>query len=406
MKRVNNKGFAISTMLYGLLIVIVLVMGMIISIMAFNRKNSKEFTQTVVDELEKNITTPVTVKTPYSTKRHYESIGDAVADAPEGSKIIVQSDITETNTININPNIAEIDLSGKKINGCISIASGSKVKISNGSIDCNGSEPTIYNNGELTITDGTYTYSGSSSNSLFNDSGGSCTIENGNFSNTIGWTIRNKGSLNIKKANIKLTKEGTDGTALYNDEGGRINTEGGTIESTGFGFVNNSALGTDDTDDSAKANIKNMTIQITSNSGFSAVLNRENSYTYLISNTIKSVRTDYPILNNQNGIIASYRDNIAMAPINGIVYRYYEFGPGDVEVAVFGRSDITKFPTWTNANGQDDLRWEDARDYSNGWGNYKYFRIYASDHNNEKGVYITHIYAGSTHVFGFSYTMP
>lgn len=403
MKKMNNKGFAVSTMLYGLLIVIVLVMGMIISIMAFNRKNSKEFTQTVVDELEKNITTPVTVQTPYSTKRHYESIGDAVADAPEGSKIIVQSDITETNTINIGKNIAEINLSGKKINGCISIASGSKVKISNGSIDCNGSVPTIYNNGELTITDGTYTYSGSSSNSLFNDSGGSCTIENGNFSNTIGWTIRNKGSLNIIKANIKLTKEGTDGTALYNDEGGRINTEGGTIESTGYGFVNNSTLGTDD---SAKANIKNMTIQITSNSGFSAVLNRNNSYTYLIDNTIKATRIGYPILNNQGGNLVSYRDKIDEFPISGVVYRYYEFGPGDVEVAVFGRSDITSFPTWSNANGQDDLKLYSATDYSNRYGSYKFGRIYASDHNNEKGVYITHIYAGSTYVFGFSYTMP
>ena len=404
MKKMNNKGFAVSTMLYGLLIVIVLVMGMIISIMAFNRKNSKEFTQTVVDELEKNITTPVTVQTPYSTKRHYESIGDAVADAPEGSKIIVQSDITETNTINIGKNIAEINLGTKTINGCISIASGSKVKISNGSIDCNGSEPTIYNNGELTITDGTYTYSGSSSNSLFNDSDGRCTIENGNFSNTIGWTIRNKGSLNIKKANIKLTKEGTDGTALYNDEGGRIKTEGGTIESTGYGFVNNSTLGTDD---SAKANIENMTIQITSNSGFYAVLNRNNSYTYLINNTIKATRTGYPILNNQGGNLVSYKDKIDEFPISGVVYRYYEFGPGDVEVAVFGRSDITSFPTWSNANGQDDLKWYSATDYSNGYGSYKFVRIYASNHNNERGkTYTTHIYAGSTYVFGFSYTMP
>lgn len=56
MKKMNNKGFAISTMLYGLLILIVLVVSMILSIMAFNRKNSREFSETVVDGLEKYYT--------------------------------------------------------------------------------------------------------------------------------------------------------------------------------------------------------------------------------------------------------------------------------------------------------------------------------------------------------------
>ncbi len=48
----NNKGFAISTMLYGLIIIILLVMLMILSIMTFNRKNSKEFSSIVRDRLE------------------------------------------------------------------------------------------------------------------------------------------------------------------------------------------------------------------------------------------------------------------------------------------------------------------------------------------------------------------
>lgn len=48
----NNKGFAISTMLYGLIIIILLVMLMILSIMAFNRKHSKEFSALIRDDLE------------------------------------------------------------------------------------------------------------------------------------------------------------------------------------------------------------------------------------------------------------------------------------------------------------------------------------------------------------------
>ena len=93
--------------------------------------------------------------------------------------------------------------------------------------------------------------------------------------------------------------------------------------------------------------------------------------------------------------------------ILGVLYKYTVFGSGDVEVEVFGRSDITSFPTWSIANGQDDIKWYAASDFTNGYGSYKFARIYASNHNNEKGtLYHTHIYAGSTVVYGFDYTMP
>ena len=52
MKKLNNKGFAISTMLYGLLVVLILVISMLMSTMAFNRKNSKEFNDKVIKDLE------------------------------------------------------------------------------------------------------------------------------------------------------------------------------------------------------------------------------------------------------------------------------------------------------------------------------------------------------------------
>lgn len=48
----NNKGFAISTMLYGLLIVIILIISLLMSTISFTRKSSKEFTELVVNELE------------------------------------------------------------------------------------------------------------------------------------------------------------------------------------------------------------------------------------------------------------------------------------------------------------------------------------------------------------------
>ena len=58
--------------------------------------------------------------------------------------------------------------------------------------------------------------------------------------------------------------------------------------------------------------------------------------------------------------------------------------------------DRVQFPTWTTANGQDDIQ--------DGWGNSPAasgvinngkvtFRVNRSDHNNEWGQYVTHIYA-------------
>ena len=52
MKKLDNKGFAISTMLYGLLIVLILVITTLMGIMSFNRKNSKDFTDVIIDDLE------------------------------------------------------------------------------------------------------------------------------------------------------------------------------------------------------------------------------------------------------------------------------------------------------------------------------------------------------------------
>lgn len=58
---------------------------------------------------------------------------------------------------------------------------------------------------------------------------------------------------------------------------------------------------------------------------------------------------------------------------------------------------VTKveFPTWTINNGQDDLKWHIGNPWSeNANGTITYsVRINASDHNNEQGYYITHIYA-------------
>ncbi len=54
-------------------------------------------------------------------------------------------------------------------------------------------------------------------------------------------------------------------------------------------------------------------------------------------------------------------------------------------------SGISKveMPTWTDANGQDDLIWHQATKNGNTYS----FRVKIADHKNEGGKYITHIYA-------------
>ena len=52
-----------------------------------------------------------------------------------------------------------------------------------------------------------------------------------------------------------------------------------------------------------------------------------------------------------------------------------------------------RFGTWTNKNGQDDLKWTQGTKVTNGAKSIRWqSKIYKSAHNNETGNYITHIY--------------
>lgn len=53
MKKLNNKGFAISTMLYSLLIMVFLIMALLMGIMASNRQNNKTLINTIEAELNR-----------------------------------------------------------------------------------------------------------------------------------------------------------------------------------------------------------------------------------------------------------------------------------------------------------------------------------------------------------------
>ena len=62
-RKLNNKGFAISTVLYGLLIVLILITTLIITTMSSSRKSSRQFTDNITRNLEKVPKSSLTNKT-------------------------------------------------------------------------------------------------------------------------------------------------------------------------------------------------------------------------------------------------------------------------------------------------------------------------------------------------------
>nr|WP_285854566.1 GBS Bsp-like repeat-containing protein [Paenibacillus elgii] len=77
--------------------------------------------------------------------------------------------------------------------------------------------------------------------------------------------------------------------------------------------------------------------------------------------------------------------------------RYLKVDPGgSFRVEVTGVSDNwsgvrnVQFATWTEANGQDDIRWYDGVNAGNGiW----YFDVPIANHGNAEGKYLCHVYA-------------
>ena len=110
-------------------------------------------------------------------------------------------------------------------------------------------------------------------------------------------------------------------------------------------------------------------------------------------------RTLSPYLSTNNmTLYAVWQDKTipayTSAEIKNITYTGYD-------VYVYGVSDASginrvQFPTWTDANGKDDIQanWSTntiASGTNLGNGTWKY-RVNVSDHNNESGIYHTHVY--------------
>lgn len=132
--------------------------------------------------------------------------------------------------------------------------------------------------------------------------------------------------------------------------------------------------------------------------------------------------------NNERGnyTVHMYAYDIAGKLTNpGITYHFPENGPtiSDVNVSDVSSRGYTitckvsteigvskvQFPTWTDKDGQDDLApewWNNEKVRGTINGDTVSFRVNTSDHNNEAGIYSTHIYAYDTVGTSSRYIVP
>ncbi|MFV0394649.1 MAG: glucosaminidase domain-containing protein [Coprobacillaceae bacterium] len=101
---------------------------------------------------------------------------------------------------------------------------------------------------------------------------------------------------------------------------------------------------------------------------------------------------DYAYMPTTNTKIVSIGNNSnssgSKPVINNVVVSNVD-DTGYTVTAHVQNATIVRFPTWTNANGQDDIQWYESS-VSNGVAT---IRVLTTNHNNETGTYSTHIYA-------------
>ena len=338
----------------------------------------------------KNVTGGVTI--------YYTDLQSAFNNAST-TTITLLTNVTSNISVSNLVNNLVFNLNQKTLTGSISNNnSSSNITIQNGTI-INSSNNVIYNKGTLSLQSGTIQTTSTSTSVRAINNLGILNINGGTIISPAGWTVKNTGKITMTGGTIKQTLAGSTGTALYNDTNGTVYATGGNIKSTAYGFVNNSKAGTN----SNQATLMNMNISITYAGGFANVYNINNSYT-ITKNCTFSTAASNAIFNNGSGLLVDYYSKTLQSkPVIGVVYTLIQWPNGDIQVTVFGRNDITSLPTWSIANGQDDIQWYSPSTYTDVQGTYQYIRFSKSNHGNVSGEYATHVYAGNTFLYGFSY---
>ena len=291
---------------------------------------------------------------------YYASLGDAI-NSTSSATVNLLIDTSENIVISEGKNIT-LNLNGKKLSGN------------------DNTKEIVKNEGTLSIV-GNGTIEADKTSGIYNLS--IATIENGTITSNGSFTVHNKGTLSMKGGKIEH-KDYDFGTAFMNQEGDFYMTAGQII-SNGFGLV---------TRNGGLSHIlgNNTLIKSTSQNAIVAdtLEGKEGASVLCVNANIDgSIRIDdneklYLIDCNMENI-AMFSDNIVEVYTNEEGYDIYLYDNNTKYTKV-------QFPTWTVNNGQDDIIWYEATSKMKNNKKTWYYSIKKSEHNNENGTYITHIY--------------
>ena len=243
-----------------------------------------------------------------------------------------------------------------------------------------------------------------------------------------GWTISNYKTLSIQGGNIKYSGD-SNGCAIMTLENSNTNIDGITINSVAYGLVTRNTK--------AVSTVKNSKISITGLSTHYAIWAQDGGEITVTSTTISNNRNSTNgaavVANNANSKISLYNSNINgnlassvgkddsssyvylfNSKLDGNIYRESKQGKIVEVVSSTTGFDIyyfdnylwessLRFPTWTENKGQDDIIWYDGKIGNRHNGRMFYCRVNKSEHNNENGKYITHIYEGMDYKCALTY---
>ena len=298
---------------------------------------------------------------------YYSSLASAVNAATDNTEMTITMLVNRTEEPLEIPSNKSINLDLNNTTLECSITNRGTLKVSSGNINISSSYSNnfaIRNLGTAEITNGIYTVTGG--NTLINEIGGTLNIKNGNFVN-----------------------DGS-GTNIYNNA--VLNVYGGTFTSNQYGIVTASELSYDDI---AISNISNVTINVkgtaiqSGNTNGNEIMARGISYVY--NSILKGDESASYVVGDDKGSVIVLYDCTTQGAYKYNVTEVKTDSKGyDVYVYNVPSSYTIICPTWTTANGQDDMTWENATNMGNGTHHY---RVDISRHNDgERGEYITTIY--------------
>ena len=288
---------------------------------------------------------------------------------------------------------------------CVTIATAKDITFdpNNKTLSNNENSVVITNNGNLTIkTTGTISCI-NGTYAIRNGSAGTLNISNGTYTNANEtWTIFNLGKFNFSGGNINYTSNDT-GAAVMNT--GTITMTGGNINSGAYGLVSRNSTG--------NANITSGNIIVTGDkSALSADGGGEGGKIIARNTTIKNTNSNNLAVQLATDYNSSKRGNyihLIDCSITGRIICQGKSSTGSLleittsstgyTIYYYNNEDTSQtvyFPTWTLNGGQNDILWYKASKIRRYNCNAYYYTINKSEHNNESGTYITHVYEEDT----------